>query len=112
MSKLTERILNHLNPIRFSRLERVKLDEGSLNCLCPPDEQPVEPYPLGFFKALTASGLDGDQGFYCGKCHLIIQCGLIPGAVVKHCTKTERVPRPCARMETRQIGTFKSDGNR
>jgi hypothetical protein len=107
MSKLSERILDHHNPIKFSRLERVELEEGSLNCLCPPDEQPVDAFPLGFFKALTLSGLDGDLGFYCPKCKLVIQCGLEPGQIVKHCKKIEQVPHANGSMEVRRIGTFK-----
>jgi hypothetical protein len=103
---LAERIKNHFNPIRFTRLERVELAKGEF---CPPDEQPGEPYPLGFFKALTRSGIDGDLGFYCPKCHLIVQCGLVPGGSVKHCNKIEHVPRATQNLETRQIGTFKNE---
>jgi hypothetical protein len=109
MSKLTDRILDAANPTRFTRLERVELPEGSLNCLCPPDEQPIEPYPVGFFKAMTRSGLDGEIGFYCAKCHLVIQCGLEPGQSIKHCKKTERVPHANGSMEVRRIGTFKGE---
>jgi hypothetical protein len=103
--KLQERITEFLEPIKFSKLERTQLDAVQF---CAPEEQEAEPYPVGFFKALTRSGLDAEMGFYCDKCHVVIQCGLVPGNKVKHCKTTAVVPHPTNRTETRRIGEFKN----
>ncbi len=101
---LQERIERHFNPTRFSTLEHVELEKAEM---CPANEQDPEPYPVGFFKALTRSGIDGDLGFYCDRCHLLIQLGLLPGQSITHCKKTVSVPKPNDRMETRAVGEYK-----
>jgi|HubBroStandDraft_4_1064222.scaffolds.fasta_scaffold42498_3 hypothetical protein len=106
-STLSERIRNYFEPVRHTQREREDILDEPSKCLCPADEQPKEPYPVGFFKALTRSGLDGGLGFYCDRCHLLIQCGLEPEVSFQHCKKTESTPRANARMETHQVGFYR-----
>jgi hypothetical protein len=103
-STLRERIENFFAPVRYTKLERI---ESETAMCCPADEQAKEPFPVGFFKARTRSGLDGGLGFYCSKCHLLIQCALEPGVSFQHCTRTEVTPPANARMETHQVGFYR-----
>jgi hypothetical protein len=100
---LQERIERHFNPTRFSTLEHVELEKAEM---CPANEQDPEPYPCGFFRAETLSGLAADGGFYCPKCHVLHQVGLLEGQTVKHCGKTERVPAITDRLPLRRVGEF------
>jgi hypothetical protein len=105
MSTLRERIANYFAPVKYTRLERIELETAQF---CPPEEQAPPPFPLGFFRAITRSGLNGDLGFYCSKCHLVIQTGLTPGVSFKHCGKTEFTPHAHPSMETRQVGYYRA----
>jgi hypothetical protein len=106
---LTDRILDHVYPIRFSKREREDILDSPEKCLVPADEQPRAAWPVGFFKALTRSGLDGGLGFCCdGPCKLLIQCGLEPGITFKHCGRVVVTPQPNERMETHRVGYYKS----
>jgi hypothetical protein len=104
---LRERIANYFAPVRYTTREREDILDQPSKCLCPPEEQPKEPFPIGFFLALTRSGLDGGLGHYCAKCHGLILCGLEPGQKVWHCGKTELVPPPNRSMETHQVGYYR-----
>jgi hypothetical protein len=106
-STLRERISNYFAPVRYTKREREDILDESNKCLCPADEQPKEPFPVGFFKALTRSGLDGGLGHYCAKCHALILCGLEPGQRVFHCGGLATVPEPRADMEKHQVGYYR-----
>jgi hypothetical protein len=105
MSTLRERIANYFTPVVFTRLERVELEKAAC---CPAEEQAPPPYPLGFFRSLTLSGIDGGLGLYCDKCKLLVRCGLEPGGTVWHCGTRHPVPRAHAGMEVHRVGHYRA----
>jgi hypothetical protein len=105
MSTLRERIADYFAPVRYTKLERVELEKAAC---CPAEEQAPPLYPLGFFRALTLSGIDGGVGFYCDTCKLLVRCGLTPGQTLWHCGKRHEIPRAHAGMEVYRVGHYRA----
>jgi hypothetical protein len=83
-------------------------DEVELEIARPCAKQSPEPYPVGFFKALSRlAGVPIGLGYYCRICKILYQAGLETGDRIRCCGDNMRVPAEARITETHRVGFYR-----